>query len=422
MEDSCTFQILRQGVNLFGVFDGHSGERCAQYLKENLAQKVDEFICTQDYNIEAGMKQAITQAFLTVDREFVDKAVAERWLDGSTATVVLIFGDRVYCANVGDSRTVLSRLGQPFPLSQDHKPMRPDEHERLMKAGAAVINIGVPRVNGLLATSRSFGDGSMKIQGKNQIIPDPEVVMRVLQPGDEFIILASDGIWDVLSNEAAVKCAGKFGDSRKMSKALVEEAMRKGSNDNITALVIDVRAAFSSVPPPDTPPSGGVAEPAAGGGDDPMNFNCNKLTTLQPSVSGFLWKQKSQSSMLGGGGWQKRWYCVWRLEEESDQESSLHANWSIVHFVLAYHSNKSDMGKAPRKPRSLDPAYVARREQSHDSKGRICISLQDAHSGKVILLGTDTEAEAQTWINQLNTVFKTYDAVVKYSDNGYPSG
>mmetsp|Transcript_1401 Transcript_1401/g.3065 ORF Transcript_1401/g.3065 Transcript_1401/m.3065 type:complete len:461 (-) Transcript_1401:973-2355(-) len=420
MEDTNTFQILRKGVNFFGVFDGHSGERCANFLKENLTQTLDEHIGAVDYNNEDAMKQAITEAYLAVDKSFVDKAIGERWLDGSTATTCLIFGDRLYAANVGDSRTILSRLQQPVELTQDHKPMRQDEYDRLMQAGAAVINVGVPRVNGLLATSRSFGDGSMKVQGKNQIIATPEITARQLQPGDDFVIMASDGVWDVITNDAAVKCVNKFGDPRKAAKALVEEALKKGSNDNITAMVIDIRAAFSSGPPPEIPPS--VSTPTAAGQDDAMDFDCNKLTSLQPALSAWMWKQKQKTTMLGGGGWQKRWYCVWRIEEESDQESSLHANWSVVHFVLAYHTSKSDQGKPPRKPRSLDPSYVARREATHDAKGRVCISVQDALSGKIILLGFDTDAEADNAITQLNIVFKTYDAEVKYDgDNSYPA-
>jgi len=154
MEDIWHHVVMKNGINFFAVYDGHSGTRCAQYLQENLANQVEEAIASVDYDNEEAMSEAIKKSYLECDQTFLAKAVEERWHDGSTATTAFVLKNTVYVANVGDSRTTLVRLGASEPLSQDHKPSRPEERDRLIMAGATIIHVGVPRVNGLLATSR----------------------------------------------------------------------------------------------------------------------------------------------------------------------------------------------------------------------------------------------------------------------------
>mmetsp|Transcript_31880 Transcript_31880/g.49856 ORF Transcript_31880/g.49856 Transcript_31880/m.49856 type:complete len:264 (-) Transcript_31880:27-818(-) len=243
--------------------------------------------------------------------------------------------------------------------------------------------------------------------GKKQIIAEPEIKRHELQPGDEWIVLASDGLWDVLSNADAAEICKKYGDAMEASKGLVEAALKKGSNDNITVGVVDVRAAFSSGPPPSVPVAQ-IAEET----DEPFAFDTKKLDDTEPTYSGWLFKKSSKTSMLGSQ-WQKRWYSIWKITEETDEDSSLHANWQICHFIIAYHTDQKET-KLPRKPRSLDPTYKARREETQDIKGKYFISVQDATSGKVNLLATQTEQEADEWILRLNDAFKTADKEVEY--------
>jgi serine/threonine protein phosphatase PrpC len=136
---------------------------------------------------------------------------------GATSVVVCIRGDQVYCANAGDSRAVFSRKdGQVVDMSEDHKPMNTDERQRIIKAGGFVSE---GRVNGSLALSRALGDfdykGNKELCEKEQAVTAfPEIREFQLQGGDEFMILACDGIWDVLTSEQCV--------------AFVRERLREG--------------------------------------------------------------------------------------------------------------------------------------------------------------------------------------------------
>ncbi|EKX31539.1 hypothetical protein GUITHDRAFT_83052 [Guillardia theta CCMP2712] len=100
-------------------------------------------------------------------------------------------------ANVGDSRGVLCQDGRAVPMSDDHKPNRPDERRRIELAGGMVVTVGVARVGGILAVSRAIGDSPLK-----QFVPaTPEYKVIRRDPSQKFIILATDGLWDVVSNQ-----------------------------------------------------------------------------------------------------------------------------------------------------------------------------------------------------------------------------
>ena len=152
-------------------------------------------------------------------------------------------GNRLWIANVGDSRAVLvSRRSAAVPLSYDHKPNRPEERRRIAAAGGRVVScFGVPRVNGVLAVSRAFGDRHIR----PTIRADPEITERRLVDGDSHLVIASDGLWDVLTNQEAadvtLRCADAMGLSlTACAEQLTTISTRKGSQDNTTALVVDV--------------------------------------------------------------------------------------------------------------------------------------------------------------------------------------
>ena len=126
---------------------------------------------------------------------------------GCTSVVVAIRNDKIVTANAGDSRAVLSRAGKAVALSWDHKPQDERERARITKAGGFVSENG--RVNGNLNLSRSIGDLKYKmdrsIPAAEQIITaDPDIHVEDLTSEDEFIIIACDGIWDVLTRQEAV--------------------------------------------------------------------------------------------------------------------------------------------------------------------------------------------------------------------------
>ena len=124
--------------------------------------------------------------------------------------MVLIIGNHIFCANIGDSRAVLSRNGVAINLSLDHKASRPDEVERI-KANDGSIQYD--RVGGRLAITRAFGDfefksiidGDGQLVRKNFITPEPEIRRHDLDLDvDEFIIIASDGLFDMFTSQEAI--------------------------------------------------------------------------------------------------------------------------------------------------------------------------------------------------------------------------
>ena len=127
---------------------------------------------------------------------------------GTTAIVAVVKGNHLYVANVGDSRCVLCRAGKAVELSTDHKPEDTEEFNRIEKAGAKVTENG--RVNGGLNLSRALGDHVYK-QNKEltpeeqAITADPELREIELNKDDEFMVLACDGIWNVMTSEEVVK-------------------------------------------------------------------------------------------------------------------------------------------------------------------------------------------------------------------------
>ncbi|KAJ6691826.1 PROTEIN PHOSPHATASE 2C 37 [Salix purpurea] len=118
---------------------------------------------------------------------------------GSIAVVAVVTPDKIIVANCGDSRAILCRNGKPLPLSSDHKPDRPDELKRIQNAGGRVIYWDGPRILGVLAMSRAIGDNYLK----PYVSCEPEVTTMDRTVEDDCLILASDGLWDVVSNETA---------------------------------------------------------------------------------------------------------------------------------------------------------------------------------------------------------------------------
>lgn len=177
-------------------------------------------------------------------------AALNGWDDGSTAVSALIVNRTIYVANVGDSRAVLCvQGGRAVDMSADHKPNREDEKARIEKLGGRIIHYGTWRVQGVLAVTRALGDRRLKAY----VSAEPEIKSWKLQDGDDFLILASDGVWDVLSSQAAVdivrQCmsetaggmSGGGGDVKEAARRLTNAAYSYHSMDNITSLVIDLR-------------------------------------------------------------------------------------------------------------------------------------------------------------------------------------
>lgn len=188
-------------ASFFAVFDGHGSAKVSKHAAESLWRHITQ---NQSY-IQGNFKEALEQSFLTFDREVFESYNAQ--LAGTTATCVLIVDNVIYCANIGDSRSVASVKCECVPLSHDHKPENPLELKRILSAGGYVLG---NRVNGNLALSRAFGDFHYKtneqLPADQQIVsPFPEVSRIELNDDVDFIVLACDGIWDVLTSEDVVE-------------------------------------------------------------------------------------------------------------------------------------------------------------------------------------------------------------------------
>ncbi|KAL1557094.1 protein-serine/threonine phosphatase [Salvia divinorum] len=171
------------------------------------------------------------EAFKQTDTEYLNEEKGQQKDAGLTASTAVFVQDKIFVANVGDSRVVASRAGSAIPLSI--VDLRTDERERIEKAGGFIVWAGTWRVGGVLAVSRAFGDKLLR----PYVVAEPEIQEEEID-GVDFVIIASDGLWNVASNKDAVNIVQDIPDAEAASRKLVEEAYGKGSSDNITCLVV----------------------------------------------------------------------------------------------------------------------------------------------------------------------------------------
>ncbi|GAX77731.1 hypothetical protein CEUSTIGMA_g5174.t1 [Chlamydomonas eustigma] len=266
------------GHSWAGVFDGHNGSRAADIaaarlhmvfasdpsLRPHLGTTTRPLTASSDAE-EAAVSGSLRRAFLQIDDDILKQSRVDGSRDGSTALVVAKLGDAVYTAHTGDSRAVLCRNGVAHRLTEDHKPNLPTERSRVLAAGGrvefqrcwrVVVEPRDGRPGSGLAVSRSLGDLDFK-EPKRFVESDPEIHKLMLGETDSYIILASDGLWDVLTDEEAVECAN---DVLKVSKEnakicintlakaqalasaaadkLLQKSVGKGTVDNVTVVVM----------------------------------------------------------------------------------------------------------------------------------------------------------------------------------------
>lgn len=213
----------------FAIYDGHGGrgavEFTAKTLHVNLAGEFEK-------NSSISPLEALKQAYLSTDKQMAETQIQ---FSGTTCVSVLLRkeGDNriLYSANAGDARAVLNRAGKAVRLSYDHKGSDEAETKRIVDAGGFVV---LNRVNGVLAVTRSLGDHAMK----DYVIGDPYLTETKLEPTDTHVIIACDGLWDVASDQEVVDLVVPESDAQKMSEKLLVHALRNGSTDNISVMVV----------------------------------------------------------------------------------------------------------------------------------------------------------------------------------------
>ena len=219
-------------ISYFGMYDGHSGRHAAIYSRMHL----HHLIASQPA-FHTDIEHAIRTGFLTADKNVNEFQSTHNFNCGTTAISIWLVDDELVVGNVGDSQGVLSRGGKAIELSNPHSPTREDEKERLKAAGGAVVWFGTWRVNGVLAVSRSIGDNNLK----HCVIADPEITRFKLGPEDEFLLIATDGLWDVVKLDESITLVKEIERSKgraAVPSELCEEALRRGSKDNVSIIVV----------------------------------------------------------------------------------------------------------------------------------------------------------------------------------------
>ncbi|XP_048858636.1 protein phosphatase 1B isoform X1 [Brienomyrus brachyistius] len=254
MEDAHTAVVgLPQGLSdwsFFAVYDGHAGSRVANYCSKHLLEHITgsegfRGVDRAEPTVE-GVKSGIRAGFLKIDEYMRSFADLRNGMDrsGSTAVAVLVSPEHLYFINCGDSRAVLYRSSHVCFSTLDHKPCNPREKERIQNAGGSVM---IQRVNGSLAVSRALGDYDYKcVDGKGPteqlVSPEPEVFEMARSEEDQFVVLACDGIWDVMSNEELCEFVRSrlevTDDLEKVCNAVVDTCLHKGSRDNMSVVLV----------------------------------------------------------------------------------------------------------------------------------------------------------------------------------------
>ena len=242
--------------SFFGIYDGHGGKACANYLKDNLHR----FIFDSSH-FPKKPKQALLEGFQKAEDEFLNWARENSDNSGSCVLVVMILGGKCYVANTGDSRAIVSshQGGKTVRITKDHKPDDPLEQERIIQAGGTVVTHNYPVMNsagvrtglnvsriipGNIAISRTIGD--IEIKNAGVIIHTPDIKSFRLTEDFDFIVLASDGIYDKLNDKDVTEYIWKAFERENNCKdricSAVEDVMKyaliRGSEDNVSVILI----------------------------------------------------------------------------------------------------------------------------------------------------------------------------------------
>jgi len=284
--------------SFFTVMDGHGGSYAALFCSERLLDCVRSqpewaqyASAPPDSRPLGQLKAALERGFIQMDEELKATAEVSEKSDrsGCTCVSVLVTPTHVVCANAGDSRAVMSGpSGEVIALSDDHKPYNDEEKRRIERAGGCV---SMKRVDGDLAVSRAFGDfqrcawdgnlesrwewpvmgtllmarareppdsclplitlGTAQYKDASGLPPEeqkvtslPDVTIQQRRPGDEFVLLACDGIWDVMTNQEGVSFIREMltgtgeQDPGLVCEELIDSCLGKGSRDNMTSLIV----------------------------------------------------------------------------------------------------------------------------------------------------------------------------------------
>ena len=278
-------------ISYFSIFDGHGGEECSEFLKDNYLKYL-----VDNKNFPYDIKQSMIEAFKDIEEEFFKlkckDTLEESDKSGSCALVAVIFDNKIYIANIGDSRAIMS-INEGTKIKQltvDHKPDNLIEFERAMKNGSKIYlddnddpDRDVSKIKFIkdkhdlekkkelkqhsvedkifrvypsdLAVMRTVGDIKAKKKefGGNPgtIINYPDIFVIDINSNDDFIVMGCDGIFDDLSNQEIIDAAwmvfkhrgkDKNYDIHELSQEacdlVIKYALEKQTTDNLSCIII----------------------------------------------------------------------------------------------------------------------------------------------------------------------------------------
>jgi len=213
--------------HLFCLFDGHGGANVSQFLQENFYKYFKEMLPMSN------PQENFKELFNIIDSKIKDLNLLNI---GSTACIIYITKENgkkvLYSANIGDTRSILISSNDYRRLSYDHRATDTNEYNRIIQSGGIVFG---GRVYGTLMLSRAFGDWELKSYG---VISEPYVTKININENDKYVIIASDGIWDILDDVDVYEMSKNMDNSKDLCNNIVEKALDKGSMDNISCFVI----------------------------------------------------------------------------------------------------------------------------------------------------------------------------------------
>ena len=256
----------RRDADLFAVFDGHGSrgeaDLAAAYLPACVIHELADAARSSSTSQSEALRAVLVSAFRQTSNAM--RAQGQGMMTGTTAVAALVIGGELVVANVGDSNAVLSFAdGSARTLSVEHKPSLPSERTRIESMDGGLVTVsrrnGIARVQGQLAVSRALGDFHLE----PYVTAEPSCAGVDLAAGEgggaEFLILACDGVWDVLNAHQACtevrKAVAAQGTMEAAAVALCEQSLARGSTDNISVVVVDLRAELGQRAEPEQPSS-----------------------------------------------------------------------------------------------------------------------------------------------------------------------
>ncbi|KAM7267842.1 hypothetical protein ACFE04_010008 [Oxalis oulophora] len=264
------------GFSFAAVFDGHGGIASVNFLRDELYKEC--VAALQEGSLLRGkdfgrIRQELVDAFENVDAKllnWLETTVGEQDESGATATAIFVGNDTMVVAHIGDSSVVLSKSGKDEVLTDPHRPYGSSkaslqEIRRIRETGGWISN---GRICGDIAVSRAFGDSRFKTKknemlkkgveegrwtekfisrvkfSKDLVVATPDVFQVAFGADAEFLLLASDGLWDYINSSEAVKFVRqqlrKHGDVQMACEELARAALDLKSQDNVTVVIADL--------------------------------------------------------------------------------------------------------------------------------------------------------------------------------------